>query len=132
MIMRSEKVPESPSSALQTTYFCFASTSEHGLPLDAGGKARAAASAQTRGGHLLDDLRAGHRERALESAIAAVREVVVERDRIGNADAREGQPLLILEIRNLVGRTEAQPMLSAGEEIRRRTAMRHPSAATGP
>ena len=48
MSMRSENVPESPSSALQAMYFCAAALIEHGLPLDAGGKRRAAAAAQAR------------------------------------------------------------------------------------
>ena len=59
MIIRSEKVPESPSSALQTTYFCVGGGAEHRLPLDAGGKRRAAAAAQARERHRLDDGRAG-------------------------------------------------------------------------
>jgi hypothetical protein len=49
--MRSEKVPESPSSALQTTYFCAAARRMHGAPLDAGRKGRATAPAQARIGH---------------------------------------------------------------------------------
>src|SRR5271155_5345268 len=88
MIMRSEKVPESPSSALHTTYFCFAA--ERGLPFDSGRKARATSSAQARGGNFFDDLRAAHRERMLQSAVTAVREVVFERNGIGNTYPREG------------------------------------------
>ena len=48
MIMRSAKVPLSPSSALQTMYFCVGRRVEHGLPLDAGREAGAAAAAQAR------------------------------------------------------------------------------------
>ena len=77
--MRSENVPESPSSALQTTYFCSAGVLEHRLPLDAGGKRRAAAAAQARLGDRLDDRRpAPCVERAPQPAIAAVRHVVVD------------------------------------------------------
>ena len=40
MIMRSAKVPLSPSSALQTMYFWSALVVRHGLPLDAGRETR--------------------------------------------------------------------------------------------
>ena len=53
--MRSENVPESPSSALQTMYFCAARLVEHGLPLDAGRERRAAAAAQAGLEHFVDD-----------------------------------------------------------------------------
>ena len=70
--MRSENVPESPSSALQTMYFC-APACRAPSPLDAGRKRRAAAAAQTRIGHRLDDVCGRHRERVVEPAPAAVR-----------------------------------------------------------
>ena len=49
-----------------------------------------------------------HGERRLEAAVAAVREVIGHRARIGDADASEGQPLLALEIRDLLGRSVRQ------------------------
>ena len=65
MIMRSAKVPLSPSSALQTMYFAVAGRIEHRLPLDAGREARAAAAAQARFGDLLDDVGRRHRDGVL-------------------------------------------------------------------
>ena len=62
--MRSENVPESPSSALQAMYFWCGALLEHGLPLDAGGERRAAAAAQARIGDRLHDLGGPHRKRA--------------------------------------------------------------------
>ena len=50
MIMRSAKVPESPSSALQTTYFCGWKRPVRSVrPLDAAREASASAPAQPRG-----------------------------------------------------------------------------------
>ena len=97
MIMRSEKVPESPSSALHTTYFWSAGRVQHRLPLDAGREGRAAAPAQS-------GLRSPPRrssaplqcQRIAQTAPAAMRFVVGEAERIGDADAREGQALLRL------------------------------------
>ena len=66
--MRSAKVPLSPSSALQTTYFCSASIPaavRHLIPV---GKARAAAAAQAGGENLLDRRLGAERQRALEAA----------------------------------------------------------------
>ncbi len=42
-----------------------------------------------------------------------MREVVGERNRIGDADARESQSALILQIGDILGRTEPQSMLAA-------------------
>ncbi len=116
--MRSENVPESPSSALQTMYFCVDSRAEHGLPLDAGGKRRAAAAAQTRIGDGLDDVLGRHRERVVEAAKAAVRAIVLDAERIGDADARERQAFLPLEERNRFDRADAKAMHAAALETR--------------
>ena len=59
MSIRSANVPLSPSSALQQMYFWLAPRPQHGLPLDAGREARAAAPAQPGVGDLLDDLLPG-------------------------------------------------------------------------
>ena len=130
MIMRSENVPESPSSALQTTYFWSAGCVEHRLPLDAGRERGAAASAQAGVGDLCDDLLAG----------VSVERVAQDRDsrrargsrratRIDDADAREREPLLLLQVRDLFGRTERERVLAAlekpGVEQARRRRRRH-------
>ena len=108
MIMRSAKVPLSPSSALQTMYLRSAGRIEHRLPLDAGREAGAAAAAQAGLGDLLDDVGRRHRDRVLQALQAAMRLVVVERQRVGDAAAREGQPRLPGEERDLVRVAERQ------------------------
>ena len=108
--MRSEKVPESPSSALQTMYFCSAWSAEHRLPFDAGREGRAAAAAQARVRSPRSTIaRRRQRERGVQSAVARrARGSRRALTRIGDADAREGQPLLVLEIRDLLGRALTQ------------------------
>ena len=70
--IRSAKVPLSPSSALQTTYFWSACVARDGAPFDPGRKAGAAASAQA-GGHDLLDRRLGtHGQRAVQPGESAV------------------------------------------------------------
>jgi hypothetical protein len=49
----------------------------------------------------------------LETFEAAVGDIVVHGERIGNADAREGQALLLLQIRYFVDHTDAAGMLAA-------------------
>ena len=95
MIIRSEKVPESPSSALQTMYFWSAvvpSTVFHLMPVGNAAPPRPrrpdCVTASTICGPLIV-------ERAAQAPVAAVRLVIVERDRIGDADPGEGQPLLL-------------------------------------
>lgn len=46
---------------------------------------------------------------------AAVREVVVDRQRIGDADAREGQPLLLLQVGQFIDQADARRMFAALE-----------------
>ena len=92
--MRSEKVPESPSSALQTTYFCAAcwsSTVCHLMPV---GNAAPPRPRRPESSDFLHDLGAGHAERTLQARVAAVRDVVVESTGIDDAHARERQALL--------------------------------------
>ncbi len=81
---------------------------EHGLPLDAGRERRAAASAQARIRDGGDDLSARHVQRVRETPIAAVRAIVVERQRVDHADAREREPRLLREVIDLLGGTERQ------------------------
>ena len=125
MIMRSAKVPLSPSSALQTMYFCGRpSRIEHGLPLDAGREAGAAAAAQA-GFFTSSTISAGSSaRRASRPFVAAMRAIIVERARIDDAAAREGQPRLPLQERDLLGRAERRGMMRRRRGSRRRTGRR--------
>ncbi len=118
MIMRSAKVPESPSSALQTRYLRAPAASARGLPLDPGGKARSAPAPEARLGHLLDDAGGPERQGALQAAVAAVGLVVVQRLRIGDPAAGERQARLALEERQLLGPADPLGMGTALEQAR--------------
>ncbi len=120
MIMRSEKVPESPSSALHTMYFCGASVCSVVRHLIPAGKPAPPRPRNPETRHLFDDLCRAHRERPLKAAIAPVREIIVERDRIDNPYSRKRQPLLLLQIRDLLSRPKCQSMRSTVEEICRK------------
>ena len=109
--MRSAKVPLSPSSALQTMYFWSRCVVEHGLPLDAGREAGAAAAAQAGLGDFLDDLGRRHRQGLAQALQPVMRFVVVERHRIDDAAAREGEPRLLREERDFLGIAERQLVL---------------------
>ena len=67
---------------------------QHGVPLDAGREAGAAAAAQARQLDGVDDRLGLHRARRGEPGPAAVRTVVIEAERVGDAAAREGEALL--------------------------------------
>ena len=114
--MRSAKVALSPSSALQTMYLRSRRRIEHRLPLDAGREAGAAAAAQAGLGDLLDDVGRRHRHRVLQALQPAMRLVVVERQRVGDAAAREGQARLLGQERDLVGRAQPALVMAAREE----------------
>ncbi len=90
--------------------------SQDGLPLDPGGKGGTTAAAQAGEGDGFHDCGAAHRQRLTQSPIALVGDVVLDRHRIGDADAGEGQPLLALEIGDLRGESEGQSMRLALEE----------------
>ena len=107
MIMRSAKVPESPSSALQTTYFWSAAVCIAVRSLIPQGKPAPPRPRRPDSIDLIDDLRAAHRRGAPQTFVSAMRDVIVQRDRIDHAHAREGQSLLILEIGNLLGEPQA-------------------------
>ena len=107
MSMRSAKVPLSPSSALQTMYFWPAGASQHGLPLDAGGEACAAAAAQAGGGDLGHHLLRRHGTGGVQADQAAMGAVVVEREGIDHADAGEGEAVLAAQPRQVGGGAEA-------------------------
>ena len=130
MIMRSAKVPLSPSSALQTMYFWSALVSATVFHLMPVGKARAAAAAQAGLRDFLDD--AGRvRERLGQALVAAVGLVIVERARIDNAAAREGQARLLLQERMLFRHADAQFVIAAVANHRVEHASTSPSS-TGP
>ena len=109
MIMRSAKVPESPSSALQTTYFRALGASAHGAPFDAGRESRAAAAAQARIATTSSTIAAGpSADGALEPAPAAMGAVIGDRQRVGDAAAREGEPRLPREERHVFRAADPQ------------------------
>ena len=70
----------------------------HGLPLDARREARAAAAPKAGIGDRLDDGGRGHLERLAQALQTAMRFVVLERQRIGDAAAGKCEPLLLGEI----------------------------------
>ena len=118
MIMRSAKVPLSPSSALQTIYFCGAAacaTVRHLMPVGKPAPPRprrpdCTTSSMVAGG--------AERQRALQPAISAMGAIVGDRERIDHAAAREGEPGLALEPRNLVGKAVGERMRAAIGERR--------------
>ena len=94
MSMRSENVPESPSSALQAMYFCAAfwsCTVCHLMPVGNAAPPRPrrpeSVTARTMS-------RGGIGERRAQTDVAAMRDVVVDVGRIDDAEARAGEPLL--------------------------------------
>ena len=72
------QVPGSLSSPLTRTYLGFGDLLGHEGPLHAGGKARAAAAAQVRGLHLVDDPVGALREALLRGLVAAELDVLVD------------------------------------------------------
>ena len=88
--------------------FLIRCSAQHRLPLDTGGKTSAAASPQSRVGDFGDDLFRRQAQGTLQSAIAAVRDVIRQRQRIHDAAAGEGQALLLLEIGNVFSGPEMQ------------------------
>ena len=87
------------------------------LPLDAGRESGAAAAAQAGLGDLFDDAaRIG--QRFGETFVAVVRFVVVERARIDDAAAGEGEAGLLLEERMLLRHADAQFVIAAAGDHR--------------
>src|SRR6266480_3922979 len=90
--MRSENVPESPSSALQVTYF------------------RPAASAQAGSRDRLHDGRRLHGQCPGEPLVAAVLDIIRYARGVDDAHALEGETLLTLEPGNRLRGPEGQVM----------------------
>src|ERR1700678_3591510 len=115
MIMRSAKVPLSPSSALQTMYFWSAAacaTVFHLIPV---GKPGAATAAQAGSRDIGEDGIRGKRQRALKSLVAAMGTVIPDRTRVDHAATREGQAGLPLEPGNLLGDAKPQGMRTVSD-----------------
>ncbi len=91
---------------------------EHRLPLDASRERRTTAAAQTGVRNGLNDLRRLHLQRLPQAAVALVLHVVLNVGGFRQADPRERQTLLVLEIRYLLGQALMQAMLAALQELR--------------
>ena len=100
--MRSAKVPESPSSALQTMYFWSAGASRQVFHLMPVGKAAPPRPRRPESVTACTMAAGAQRERRFQSAVAAVRAVVVEAARIDDADAGERESLLALQVGDVV------------------------------
>lgn len=90
---------------------------EHGVPLDPGRKGGTAAPAQAGVGDLPDHLGRGQGKGADEAGEAAVGAVVVDRQRVGDSDAGEGETFLVGEVGDRRDRAERERVCAAGEEI---------------
>ena len=125
-------MPLSPSSALQTMYFCAACVSCTVCHLMPVGEASAAAPAQARIGHLLDDVERRHRDGVLQALEAAMGAIVVERQRVDDAAAREGEAGLFGQEGELFRdrRARANDRRPTGNRDRKREATS--CAVTGP
>jgi formate dehydrogenase iron-sulfur subunit len=88
---------------------------EHGPPLDAGGEAGAAATAQSGVDDVSDDLFRGLREGVTQAFHAAVGLVVASRQRVDDADPGEGDALLVAQPLVLLDEAEAVVGLGAVE-----------------
>ncbi len=64
----------------------------------------------------LDDLGRRMLSARLQTLVTAVGDIVVDADRIDDADARKGQPLLTLELGDFFGEPEVQRMRAPFEE----------------
>ena len=79
---------------------------EHGVPLDAGREGGTATTTQAGVGDFLDDGRGLQREGLLQTVKTFVLDVVLNRVRVGDADARKGQAFLLLQVGDFFGQTE--------------------------
>jgi len=110
--MRSEKVPESPSSALQVIVLSVRRADREPFSLDPGWEAGAAAAAQPESNIRLYDLR--RCPGTAPGAAPGIRRSPVVRDalRIDNAHAREGQALLACETTEPIDQSERERVLT--------------------
>ena len=115
MIMRSAKVPEIAFVGVADDVFLLRRGLGDGPPFDAGGEASAAAAAQSGIHHLLYDRFGPDGEGFLQSLVAAMGLVVLERAGIDDADAGEGEAGLLLEERDVLDEAEGEGMLAAFE-----------------
>ena len=89
---------------------------EDGLPLDAGREAGAAAPAQPGVRDLGDHLGRRHLQCPPQSGEAAVAQVVVGGQRIGDADPGEGDPILRRQPGQLLDHTDPRRVVGAVEQ----------------
>ena len=85
----------------------------HRLPFDGGGEGGAAPAAQAGGFDLVDDALTVQGERFLQALEAAQPGVVVQGQRVGDADARESQALLVLQVGDVLGKAQGQIVVLA-------------------
>ena len=104
----------------------------HRLPLDAGGKRRAAAAAQAGVGNGAHDVERLHGERIAQPDVTAMRDIVHEARRIDDSQARAGETLLAREIRMSRDVAEAQRMRATLEHAGVEQFAPHRPAVTGP
>ena len=88
----------------------------HRLPLDPGREAGAAASAQPRLGDLLGHLLRREVEGSAQSGETAVLLVLVERERVDDADPRERDAVLVAQPLHLVGESVRETVVGPVEE----------------
>ncbi len=101
----------------------------HGLPLDAGREAGAAAAAQAGGGDFGQDAVGTELQCPLKAFVAVVGAVILDRARIDHAAAGEGQPRLPLEPRDIFGDAEPQGVRGRPRPWRRARQPRRPRSA---
>ena len=101
---------------------------EHRLPLDAGGEARTAAAAEAELGDFGHDGGACEAQRLAQAFEAAMRHIIRNRDRVGDAAAGEGKAFLILQIGVVLDIAEVQGVAGARAARMEGTS----SAVTGP
>src|SRR5262249_2512006 len=80
-------------------------------------KGGTATPAQPRVGHFLHDRGAAHLQHASQPTVAAMRRVIIERERCYDTHPREGESLLVFQESDLLCRPEAQMVLATVQEV---------------